>query len=358
MSWPSFPTSVAIALAALLAGAIRLIFYLLRENGRLLLRLEERDASSHKPPGLQRGSVASDFALPTLAGGVGTLGQHRGRRVLVAFVHPDCTLSQELVERVGARLAEGSHPDLVPLFVTSGPADKASAMFESIAAAPVHVLVQEGSEVAAVYGVPGTPSGYVIDETGCVASELLLGVDPLLSAFGWGEKTAVNATAPFSPSAVASRLVRDGLTRGTPAPDFTLSRLEGGEVSLNQYRGRRVLLVFSDPDCPPCNGLMAHLEEIHRSRRDLQVLMVSRGDLDANLRKQAEFGVTFPIVRQRHWEVSRAYGMFATPIAFLVNPRGVLASDVAVGAERILELSSRLVVARRFFKSALAGSST
>jgi peroxiredoxin Q/BCP len=31
---------------------------------------------------------------------------------------------------------------------------------------------------------------------------------------------------------------------GSPAPDFTLPRVGGGEVSLSSYRGRAVVLAF------------------------------------------------------------------------------------------------------------------
>jgi hypothetical protein len=43
-------------------------------------------------------------------------------------------------------------------------------------------------------------------------------------------------------------------------------------------------------------------------------------------------------VVQKQWEVSLKYGMFATPIAYLIDERGVLLSDVAVGVEPILAL--------------------
>ena len=41
---------------------------------------------------------------------------------------------------------------------------------------------------------------------------------------------------------------------------------------------------------------------------------------------------------QRHWEISRAYGMFATPIGYLIDRTGTLASGVAVGEDAILRL--------------------
>jgi hypothetical protein len=52
--------------------------------------------------------------------------------------------------------------------------------------------------------------------------------------------------------------------------------------------------------------------------------------------KAAEHGLTFPVVLHRHWEVSRAYAMFKTPIGYLVDAEGILASTVAVGGDAIL----------------------
>jgi hypothetical protein len=54
-----------------------------------------------------------------------------------------------------------------------------------------------------------------------------------------------------------------------------------------------------------------------------------------------ELDLTFPVVLQRHWEISRAYGMFATPIGYLIGGDGLLASDVTVGESEILGLVSK-----------------
>jgi len=107
---------------------------------------------------------------------------------------------------------------------------------------------------------------------------------------------------------------------------------------LEEYRGRRLLLVFSDPDCGPCMELAPALEEFHRGDSGVQVLMISRRDVEANRRKVAELGLTFPVVLQRHWEISLLYGMFATPIVYLIDEQGVLATDVVVGAQPIRDL--------------------
>jgi hypothetical protein len=104
-----------------------------------------------------------------------------------------------------------------------------------------------------------------------------------------------------------------------------------------------VLLVFSDPHCGPCAELGPRLQEIHAERSDLNVLVISRGDVEDNLAKASELDLTFPIVLQKKWEVSMKYAMFATPIGYLIDEQGILASDVAVGVEPILALAEEPV---------------
>ncbi len=167
------------------------------------------------------------------------------------------------------------------------------------------------------------------------------------------------ATSRFSNRSLAqSRIKRDGLKAGTPAPDFRLPRLDDGELSLAELRGRRVLLVFSDPHCGPCQLLAPQLEKFHRENVTkarspsprpsppgegelppaVEVVMISRGEPKENRLKVKEHGLSFPVVLQQRWEISRLYAMFATPVAYLIDEAGVVVRDVAVGVEAILDL--------------------
>jgi hypothetical protein len=66
--------------------------------------------------------------------------------------------------------------------------------------------------------------------------------------------------------------------------------------------------------------------------------MVSRSGREANLAKVQQHGLTFPIVLQRQWEISRAFNKFATPIAYLIDEDGLIASELALGPNAILQL--------------------
>ena len=70
----------------------------------------------------------------------------------------------------------------------------------------------------------------------------------------------------------------------------------------------------------------------------VEVVMISRGEPKENRVKVKEHGLTFPVVLQQRWEISRLYAMFATPIAYLIDESGVVERNVVVGVEPILDL--------------------
>jgi peroxiredoxin len=145
-------------------------------------------------------------------------------------------------------------------------------------------------------------------------------------------------------SLARSKVKRDGLKAGTPAPDFRLPCLDGTERSLQDFRGQRVLLVLSDPHCGPCQALAPDLEKFHLTTNpaDPAVVMISRGEPNENRAKVNEDGLTFPVLLQQRWEISRLYAIFATPVAYLLDEQGVIVKDVAVGVEPIQALLGEL----------------
>ena len=82
---------------------------------------------------------------------------------------------------------------------------------------------------------------------------------------------------------------------------------------------------------------------IHREYRDegLVVLMVTRGDVEENRRKADRSGFEFPVAIQDRWKLSKEYGIFAMPVAFLIDQEGIIIGDVAKGVAEILASSPR-----------------
>ncbi len=364
-------------------------YQLIRQNGRIILQLEalqqqiaplvalaaqaqsvraqaaqgEVGLAQATPEGLPIGSEAPDFDLPTLSGKRVSLAAYRGKKTLLIFFNPSCGYCTNMAPDLAALPIDGADGRPIPLVITAGDR-KANRQMVRASKIRALVLLQKANEVAELYKAAGTPTGYLVDEEGRIASDLAVGAQSLLAL---ARTTAMRSDTAFADEVPAlgdanpsvngngkggktykgnrsladSHIARDGLAAGTPAPDFRLQRVDGGELSLTEYRGRKVLLVFSDPNCGPCEHLVPKLEELHRGQRDLEVVLVSRGDAEENRKKVTQYGLTFPVVLQKQWEVSRSYAMFATPVGYVVDETGVLASDVAMGEEAILAAASR-----------------
>jgi peroxiredoxin len=297
--------------------------------------------------GLPLGTVLNNFGLPKLGGGTAMLTEMRGRKLVVIYLGPRCKHCETLLPKLEAALRDRTDRDPAVVIVSSGTAEDNEKFFAQHRPACT-IARQEAMEVSVMHGITGTPMAYLLDESGAVAAPVAVGGDAILKLLQ-GESPALPAPSPGSThtplkgdkALAASKINRNGLKAGTRAPDFQLPALDGSEISLASFRGRRVLLVFSDPNCGPCNDLLPKLENLHRNAEEIQVLLVGRGDVELNREKARNLGLTFPIVLQRSWEVSRAYAMFATPIAYLVSEDGVLMEDVAVAGGAILALADR-----------------
>ena len=337
---------------------------LLRQNGRLLLRIEALEkrlaelelGGADEPAGLPVGSLAPEFDLPDLADKRRNLTQFRAQPLLLIFFNPDCGFCRDMApklaglkQRSGGRAQESdatSDGTPLPVIISAGDAEKNRQFFrEHKITSPV--LLQKDSEVATAYQANGTPTGYLIDAEGKIASELAVGAEALLALASapvpqpstLNPQPSDDRSSRFGNRSLArSKIARNGLKAGTPAPSFRLPRLDGGELALEDLRGRRVLLAFSDPHCGPCEALAPQLEQIHREYPELRVVMISRGEPRENRAKVKEHGLTLPVVLQQHWEISRCYAMFATPIAYLIDEAGVITRDVAVGEDAIRKL--------------------
>ena len=333
-------------------------YQLVRQNGRILLRLEtiERHLGSRGKPspaepqrkagGLPVAIPAPEFELPDLTGVRRNLFEFRGRDVLLIFFNPKCGFCSKMADNLAALPTDGANGKAVPIVVTTGDAEENRQFMERHGIRCV-VLLQKEMEVANQFHARGTPTGYRIDANGRIASELTVGAEALIQLMDRSPHHAIGKTGngspshgkPVDPSLARSRLNRNGLKAGTTAPDFRLPRIDGEELSLSDLRGQCVLLVFSDPSCGPCDELAPQLEKIHQERPELQVLMVSRRDAEATRAKAAKLGLTFPIVMQDQWEISLKYAMFATPIGYLIDEQGIILKDVAVGVAPILVLA-------------------
>ena len=116
----------------------------------------------------------------------------------------------------------------------------------------------------------------------------------------------------------------------TPAFDFTLSTLDGAEVSLSQFYGQPVLINFWASWCLPCREEMPELVRSYEDHKaeGLMILGVNLTYSDTLPDAQAfasEFNITFPILLDKDGAVAeRLYRIPGVPTSIFVNRDGMI----------------------------------
>lgn len=117
---------------------------------------------------------------------------------------------------------------------------------------------------------------------------------------------------------------------GSPAPDFSLSDLDGENHSLRDYRGRNLLLVFISARCPISRIYLERIRALNNdySRRPDTVLLGINSSANESLdeiRAAAEADqLPFRVLRDAGGEVADAFGAERTPAVYVIDQQGLV----------------------------------
>jgi peroxiredoxin len=118
---------------------------------------------------------------------------------------------------------------------------------------------------------------------------------------------------------------------GQPAPAFTLRDEMGASHALEQYRGKIVVLEWTNPECP--------FVQRHYAARTMQKTLASFAGkkvvwlaVDSTSHNtpakskswKAEQAFPYPVLQDASGDVGRAYGAKTTPHMFVIDEKGVL----------------------------------
>ena len=361
-----------VVVLALLAGQWRFLVHLLRQNGRLLVRLEAVEASldaggsvapsqngtpihQEAAQGLPVGSAAPEFSLSGLHGETLTLDTLRssGKPVLLLFTDPGCGPCTALLPEIRRWQREHSEKLTVSLVSRGSPeANRAKATEHGLR----DVFLQKDWEVSGAYEVKGTPSAIMVSPDGTVASPVAGGAEGIrgLLSYAVGERSQL-PMQPQQPQAqgqpcpncgkvhpngngAAQQAEWTGPKVGEPAPEVRLADLEGNEVSLQEeFKGKESLVLFWNPRCGFCQQMLPDLKEWESEAPDdaPRLVVVSAGSEEAN----REMELRSPVLLDQQFAAGRSFGAGGTPSAVLVDAEGKVASEVTVGAPAVMELA-------------------
>lgn len=336
-------TLAALGLAAAVLGLAAFCVALLRQNGRILLRLDALEelvrsgpgapAVGYVPaPGPQVGAVAPAFTLGGLHGETVTLASLLAADlpVVLLFTDPDCAPCHALLPQVGRWQAEHAS-ELTFALLTSGAV--ATTRAEAREHGLRNVLLQAAREVRDAYGVTATPTAVLVGTDGRVALPPAGGAEPIAQliraarpARGAADVVQVIAPAAPVPAPPAALGVGDRL------PEVALTTLAGAPAAVDLGGGAARGLLFWDAHCGFCRQIADDVRALAADQPG--VLLVTRGDAAAT----AAQDLGAEAVHDAAQTLATALGVPGTPTAVLVDGAGRVASAPAVGGPAALAL--------------------
>jgi peroxiredoxin/uncharacterized membrane protein YphA (DoxX/SURF4 family) len=371
--------AVALVTFTLLVAQWGFLMNLLRQNGRLLERIETAEnaitaigsqsgepqpdllqqVQPQAPPqpvfGLPVGTSAPPFNLSGLYGETITLDSLRAQAkpIMLLFTDPGCGPCGDLLPDI-ARWQREEFDKVTVALLSRGSADaNRTKMVEN---GVRNVLLQQGDEVAVAYQSPGTPSAVVIGADGTISTPMSPGPEPIRQLFM--SQIAAPAVAAPAPQALAGAPVpfldemptpapiQNGgngavpaavTTKvGDPAPSIELKDLDNKRVNLSELNDGRHLLVFWSLGCGFCQQMLPDLKEWEKNRPDTapNVVLVSSGSVEDN----RAMALKSTVLLDPNFQAGQALGAQGTPMGVVIE-NGRIASEVAAGAPAVFELA-------------------
>ncbi len=343
---------------SLLAAEGFVLLQMLRQQGRLLLRLDTLEvhlkgaglvpvlAETQDEPaaGLFIGTPAPAFKIKGLRGEIVTLEAllAAGKPLMLFFTHPNCGPCQALMPDI-SRYQHQHFSALTIALISEGTSKDNRAKSDEYGV--TQVLLQREREVAEAYQAYGTPGAVLIQTDGTIGSPLAMGADAIRSLIARTLGTAVQMAAA-SPTGPQNRQNGNGagdaqlalpVQMGQLAPALKLRDLKSKTITLTSFRGSNTLLLFWNPGCGYCQQMLDDLKEweVHPPTGAPKLLVISTGPVEDNL----SMNLRSPVVLDLNLQAGATFGANGTPMAVLLDARGRIASEVAAGAEAVLALA-------------------
>ncbi len=129
-----------------------------------------------------------------------------------------------------------------------------------------------------------------------------------------------------------------GIDVGDKAPGFTLSDSAGKTVSLADFKGKVVVLEWTNPDCPFVKrhykeGSMKNLTSAYSESMGVVWLTINSTnymDAAANAAFVKKEGLGWPVLVDQDGAVGHAYGAATTPHMFIIDAKGIVVYEGAI----------------------------
>lgn len=118
------------------------------------------------------------------------------------------------------------------------------------------------------------------------------------------------------------------LNEGEPAPLFSLNDRNGKIWSLEELKGKVVLVNFWASWCPSCKEEKPSLQKLSTMTKDkpnfVILTILYKDDPSGAFQFMKKNNLNLTLLLDRKWEASNAYGVTGVPETYIIDKKGVL----------------------------------
>jgi peroxiredoxin Q/BCP len=129
------------------------------------------------------------------------------------------------------------------------------------------------------------------------------------------------------------------IKEGRKAPSFTLPDAAGRRVSLDDYKGRDVVVYFYPrDDTPGCTKEACGFRDLNKElqRAGVVVLGVSADSADSHTKFATKYKLPFPLLSDPERKVMEAWGAWGDKMMYGKKVKGVIRSTVWIGPDGVV----------------------
>lgn len=168
---------------------------------------------------------------------------------------------------------------------------------------------------------------------------LLIVVLLVVAMIGTYVKQQIDEERAIEKSALGKDMeeLETGLRKGDIPPDFTLTSLDGEDITLSDLRGKKVVLNFWATWCPPCKAEMPHMQSFYdeyAKEKNVEIIAVNLTDAERDVTADAKvdtvmtfrdsFELTFPILLDPDNEAGLNYQVITIPTTYFIDSNGYI----------------------------------
>jgi thioredoxin-dependent peroxiredoxin len=130
------------------------------------------------------------------------------------------------------------------------------------------------------------------------------------------------------------------LQKGVKAPEFIANDQEGNAISLQQYKGKKVVLYFyPKDDTPGCTKEACSLRDNYEAMlsKGFVVLGVSPDSVASHKKFADKFNLPFPLLADPELNIVKAYGAWGEKKMYGKTYEGLLRSTFVIGEAGMIE---------------------